>query len=339
MKFGSTWGSEGLRRLISSSIQLFTACALARGITPCGLSQDGRSIPFAGLLSGSLKNTHWTQSRGEQGQTNCASLSARMRTYGGRGAQLACAGSRGLSEVSVRMPDERWETDVRRTPMGLIAWDRWLDSADQRESSAAERHRRREGAALDQPELCVSERRPPSVSIFFAQTQALSLQLEAPQDASASAEEPREEDEDAEEALSPEERRTLERKVKKMRKQEEKKRLKAEGTDVEKAEATKPSAGQLALDYLTWYPRANYIEHDLSGSGRVHCSNVPGSQMGTRRNAAVQRLRSTRRSGLKEMREVLKSKEDMFSFVVLLRGIEKKRKTTRRVQKPTDIRR
>ncbi|XP_035262382.1 uncharacterized protein C7orf50 isoform X3 [Anguilla anguilla] len=75
---------------------------------------------------------------------------------------------------------------------------------------------------------------------------------EPPQDASASAgEEPEEEDEDAEEALGPEERRALERKLKKMRKQEEKSRLKAEGQDPEKAEATKPSAGQLALDYLT----------------------------------------------------------------------------------------
>ncbi|XP_064178434.1 uncharacterized protein C7orf50 homolog isoform X2 [Anguilla rostrata] len=75
---------------------------------------------------------------------------------------------------------------------------------------------------------------------------------EPPQDASASAgEEPKEEDEDAEEALGPEERRALERKLKKMRKQEEKSRLKAEGQDPEKAEATKPSAGQLALDYLT----------------------------------------------------------------------------------------
>ncbi|XP_061081376.1 uncharacterized protein C7orf50 homolog isoform X1 [Conger conger] len=63
--------------------------------------------------------------------------------------------------------------------------------------------------------------------------------------------EQKEEDEDAEEALSPEERRALERKMKKMRKQEEKRKLKAEGKDVEKVEATKPSAGQLALDYLT----------------------------------------------------------------------------------------
>lgn len=57
---------------------------------------------------------------------------------------------------------------------------------------------------------------------------------------------------DGEEDLSPEERRVLERKMKKILKKEEKKRLKAEGVTPEKSEVSGPSAPQQALDYLTW---------------------------------------------------------------------------------------
>ncbi|XP_041818059.1 uncharacterized protein C7orf50 homolog [Chelmon rostratus] len=55
---------------------------------------------------------------------------------------------------------------------------------------------------------------------------------------------------EGEEDLSPEEMRVLERKMKKILKKEEKKRLKAEGV-TEKAEASGPTAPQQALDYLT----------------------------------------------------------------------------------------
>uniref|UniRef100_A0A3P9HL54 Zmp:0000000624 n=1 Tax=Oryzias latipes TaxID=8090 RepID=A0A3P9HL54_ORYLA len=51
--------------------------------------------------------------------------------------------------------------------------------------------------------------------------------------------------------LSPEERRVLERKVKKILKKEEKKRLKAEGHSDGKTVAAGPSASQQALEYLT----------------------------------------------------------------------------------------
>ncbi|KAI3365637.1 hypothetical protein L3Q82_010715 [Scortum barcoo] len=54
-----------------------------------------------------------------------------------------------------------------------------------------------------------------------------------------------------EEDLGPEERRVLERKMKKILKKEEKKRLKAEGETVQKTEASGPTAAQQALDYLT----------------------------------------------------------------------------------------
>ncbi|KAM4524439.1 protein cholesin [Odontesthes bonariensis] len=56
---------------------------------------------------------------------------------------------------------------------------------------------------------------------------------------------------DQEEELSPEERRVLERKMKKILKKEEKKRVKAEGLTLQNAEAAGPSAPQQALDYLT----------------------------------------------------------------------------------------
>ena len=52
--------------------------------------------------------------------------------------------------------------------------------------------------------------------------------------------------------MSPEERRVLERKMKKILKKEEKKKLKAEGLTLQNAEAAGPSAAQQALDYLTW---------------------------------------------------------------------------------------
>ncbi|TMS21903.1 protein cholesin [Larimichthys crocea] len=56
---------------------------------------------------------------------------------------------------------------------------------------------------------------------------------------------------EGEEDLSPEEKRVLERKMKKILKKEEKKRLKAEGETLEKTEASGPTAPQQALDYLT----------------------------------------------------------------------------------------
>ncbi len=57
---------------------------------------------------------------------------------------------------------------------------------------------------------------------------------------------------EGEEDLSPEERRVLERKMKKILKKEEKKRLKAEGKTSERTAASGPTASQQALDYLTW---------------------------------------------------------------------------------------
>ncbi|XP_045924152.1 uncharacterized protein C7orf50 homolog [Micropterus dolomieu] len=56
---------------------------------------------------------------------------------------------------------------------------------------------------------------------------------------------------EGEEDLSPEEKRVLERKMKKILKKEERKRLKAEGETSEKTETAGPSAPQQALDYLT----------------------------------------------------------------------------------------
>ncbi|KAM9336208.1 protein cholesin [Symphorus nematophorus] len=56
---------------------------------------------------------------------------------------------------------------------------------------------------------------------------------------------------EGEEDLSPEETRILERKMKKILKKEEKKRLKAEGVTSEKKDASGPTAPQQALDYLT----------------------------------------------------------------------------------------
>ncbi|XP_030610930.1 protein cholesin isoform X2 [Archocentrus centrarchus] len=53
------------------------------------------------------------------------------------------------------------------------------------------------------------------------------------------------------EDLSPEEKRVLERKLKKVRKKEEKKRLKEEGVTLQKTNPPGPSAEQQALDYLT----------------------------------------------------------------------------------------
>lgn len=57
---------------------------------------------------------------------------------------------------------------------------------------------------------------------------------------------------EGEEDLSPEERRVLERKMKKILKKEERKRLKEQGETEPKTDAAAPSAAQLALDYLTW---------------------------------------------------------------------------------------
>ncbi|KAK0155906.1 hypothetical protein N1851_001563 [Merluccius polli] len=51
--------------------------------------------------------------------------------------------------------------------------------------------------------------------------------------------------------LSTEERRVLERKLKKLRKKEEKAKLRAEGKTVEKVIPAKPLPSQQALDYLT----------------------------------------------------------------------------------------
>ncbi|XP_061562182.1 uncharacterized protein C7orf50 homolog isoform X2 [Phycodurus eques] len=55
---------------------------------------------------------------------------------------------------------------------------------------------------------------------------------------------------EGEEDLSPEERRVLERKMKKIWKKEEKRRLKAEGISSPKNEESGPTASQQALDYL-----------------------------------------------------------------------------------------
>ncbi|XP_013887044.1 protein cholesin [Austrofundulus limnaeus] len=57
--------------------------------------------------------------------------------------------------------------------------------------------------------------------------------------------------EDAEQDLSPEEKRVLERKMKKIRKKEEKRRLREEGQTLVKPQVTGPSASKQALDYLT----------------------------------------------------------------------------------------
>lgn len=58
--------------------------------------------------------------------------------------------------------------------------------------------------------------------------------------------------EDAEQDLSPEQKRVLERKMKKIRKKEEKRRLREEGQTLLKSQVTGPSASKQALDYLTW---------------------------------------------------------------------------------------
>nr|XP_020659984.1 uncharacterized protein C7orf50 homolog isoform X1 [Pogona vitticeps] len=60
-----------------------------------------------------------------------------------------------------------------------------------------------------------------------------------------------EEEEDKDEELSPEEKRTLERKLKKERKKEQKKLMRETGIIAKKEESKKPSASELALDYLT----------------------------------------------------------------------------------------
>ncbi|XP_023663848.1 protein cholesin isoform X3 [Paramormyrops kingsleyae] len=60
-----------------------------------------------------------------------------------------------------------------------------------------------------------------------------------------------EQPEGGEDDLSPEEKRVLERKMKKLRNKEEKNRMKAEGKTVKKHEMEKASATQLALEYLT----------------------------------------------------------------------------------------
>ncbi|KAF7649078.1 hypothetical protein LDENG_00147560 [Lucifuga dentata] len=56
---------------------------------------------------------------------------------------------------------------------------------------------------------------------------------------------------EGEEDLSPEERRVLERKMKKILKKEEKKRLQAEGQTSSRSAPAGPTAPQQALDYLT----------------------------------------------------------------------------------------
>ncbi|XP_066545339.1 protein cholesin [Amia ocellicauda] len=63
-------------------------------------------------------------------------------------------------------------------------------------------------------------------------------------------EEEEEKELEEEEELSPEEMRVLERKMKKERKKEEKRKLKESGMSVKKTEPAKPTAAQLALDYL-----------------------------------------------------------------------------------------
>ncbi|XP_062298188.1 uncharacterized protein C7orf50 homolog [Scomber scombrus] len=60
---------------------------------------------------------------------------------------------------------------------------------------------------------------------------------------------------EGEEDLSPEERRVLERKMKKILKKEEKKKLKDEGKTETKAETPAPTASQHALDYLTCWAK------------------------------------------------------------------------------------
>lgn len=52
--------------------------------------------------------------------------------------------------------------------------------------------------------------------------------------------------------MTPDERRVLERKMKKILKKEAKNRLKAEGETQKKTEASGPIAPQQALDYLNW---------------------------------------------------------------------------------------
>ncbi|XP_028989953.1 uncharacterized protein C7orf50 homolog [Betta splendens] len=56
---------------------------------------------------------------------------------------------------------------------------------------------------------------------------------------------------EAEEELSPEEKRVLERKMKKILKKEEKRRLKEAGETPQKTETSGPSASEQALEYLT----------------------------------------------------------------------------------------
>lgn len=58
---------------------------------------------------------------------------------------------------------------------------------------------------------------------------------------------------DNEQDLSPEELRVMERKLKKIQKKEEKKRLREEGLTLPKKQAVRPSASNQALDYLTWW--------------------------------------------------------------------------------------
>ncbi|XP_018590471.1 protein cholesin [Scleropages formosus] len=73
--------------------------------------------------------------------------------------------------------------------------------------------------------------------------------LEQDDAADAEEEEQHEEGQEAED-LSPEERRTLERKLKKLRKREEKERQLKEGKSETAPEEQKPTAAQLALQYL-----------------------------------------------------------------------------------------
>uniref|UniRef100_A0A3Q2UR57 Zmp:0000000624 n=1 Tax=Fundulus heteroclitus TaxID=8078 RepID=A0A3Q2UR57_FUNHE len=61
---------------------------------------------------------------------------------------------------------------------------------------------------------------------------------------------------EGDQALTPEERRVLERKLKKIRKKEEKKRLKADGQTKLNTQEAGPSASKLALEYLScWAER------------------------------------------------------------------------------------
>lgn len=59
-------------------------------------------------------------------------------------------------------------------------------------------------------------------------------------------------EQEKEEDLSPEEKRTLERKMKKILKKEAQRKLKAAGETQQKTEASAPAASQHALDYLMW---------------------------------------------------------------------------------------